>query len=158
VKKTYLTLLVLPVFLFFACAQNGLSMKDGYYTAESAEFDDHGWKEYVTIYVSSGRIVTVEYNAFNASGFIKSWDMEYMRTMNAINKTYPNAYTRFYAGQLLNLQGTDGIDCLTGATNSYNSFLQLANAAIENAKAGIKEIRMLHIAKQGEDAGILHAE
>ena len=49
-------------------------MQDGYYTAEAAEYS-HGWKEYVTICVMENQIVSVEYNAKNASGFIKSWDM-----------------------------------------------------------------------------------
>ena len=44
-----------------------------------------------------GSIVSVEYNAENASGFIKSWDNAYMQTMLHTNGTYPNEYTRYYA-------------------------------------------------------------
>jgi major membrane immunogen (membrane-anchored lipoprotein) len=126
-------------------------MQDGYYTAEAAEFDSHGWKEYVTVYVSGGRITLVEYNACNDSGFIKSWDMDYMRQMNALCGTYPNAYTRYYGRALLNNQGTEGIDCITGATNSYHVFLALADAALENARRGDTETRLVPIVEpEGE--------
>ena len=53
-------------------------LQDGYYTAQAAQFS-HGWKEYITIMVKGGSIVSVEYNAENASGFIKSWDNAYMQ-------------------------------------------------------------------------------
>ena len=56
------------------------SLQDGYYTAQAAQFS-HGWREYITIMVKGGSIVSVEYNAENASGFIKSWDNAYMQNM-----------------------------------------------------------------------------
>ena len=119
-------------------------MKDGFYTAEAANFDQHGWKEYVTICVSDGRIVQVEYDAFNLSGFIKSWDTHYMRVMNASSGTYPNFYTRSYGSQLLKHQGTAGVDCITGATESYETFLKLAEAVIANAHQGDIETIQVH--------------
>ncbi len=89
-------------------------LQDGYYTAQAQEFS-HGWKEYVTIMVKGGSIVSVEYNAENASGFIKSWDNAYMQNMLHSNGTYPNEYTRNYAGQLLEGQGKGQIDAISGA-------------------------------------------
>ena len=65
------------------------NLQDGYYTAQMSEFS-YGWKEYITILVKGGKIVSVEYNAENASGFIKSWDNAYMQTMLHTNGTYPN--------------------------------------------------------------------
>lgn len=53
---------------------------DGFYTVEMSDYNN-GWKEFVTIRVSGNKIVTVEYNAKNSSGFIKSWDIPYMRNM-----------------------------------------------------------------------------
>ena len=61
--------LLLLVPALTACGGGGL--QDGYYTAQAAEFS-HGWKEYITIMVKGGSIVSVEYNAENASGFIRS--------------------------------------------------------------------------------------
>ena len=110
-------------------------LQDGYYTAQAAEFN-FGWKEYVTILVKGGRIISVEYNAENASGFIKSWDNAYMQTMLHANGTYPNEYTRYYAGQLLEGQGEGSIDAITGASSSHGSFQILAKAVLEQARLG----------------------
>ncbi len=70
---------LLPLLLVFLLAGCGKTegLQDGYYTAQASEYH-FGWKEYVTIIVKGGRIVSVEYNAENASGFIKSWDNAYM--------------------------------------------------------------------------------
>jgi major membrane immunogen (membrane-anchored lipoprotein) len=147
---------ILYIFIFFliSCSDSKFSLKDGYYTAEAAEFDTHGWKEYVTIGVSLGRIVTIEYNAFNPSGFIKSWDMDYMRVMNAGDGTYPAAYARAFMRQLLANQGTANIDGLTGATNSYHSFIRLADAALESARQGSGATRLVHIDAGKNDNGM----
>ncbi|MDR3160921.1 MAG: FMN-binding protein [Spirochaetaceae bacterium] len=134
-KMRYLFLVT--VFLpLTGCTPGTSSMKDGYYTAESSSFDHHGWKEFVTIRVSNGRIVMVEYNAKNLSGFMKSWDMEYTRLMKETTGTYPNEYTRIYAMALLNSQDVADIDALAGATASYQAFVLLARKAVEKAQAG----------------------
>ena len=138
--KRILSIVLLLVFMLSltACGEQ-TGLQDGYYTAQASEFS-HGWKEYVTIMVKGGSIVSVEYNAENASGFIKSWDNTYMQTMLHANGTYPNEYTRYYAGQLLEGQGEGQIDALTGATSSYGSFQKLAVAVIEQAKQGDSSI------------------
>ena len=141
-KRSVIPGLALAV-LCLSCAGRDSALRDGYYTAEAAVFDAHGWKEYVTICVSGGRISLVEYDACNPSGFIKSWDMDYMRQMDALDGTYPNAYTRYYGRQLFEKQGTGGVDGLSGATNSYRAFLQLAEAALENARRGDSETRLV---------------
>ncbi len=114
-------------------------LQDGYYTAQAQEFS-HGWKEYVTIMVKGGSIVSVEYNAENASGFIKSWDNAYMQNMLHSNGTYPNEYTRYYAGQLLEGQGKGQIDAISGASSSHGSFKKLAAAVLEQAKKGDSDV------------------
>jgi major membrane immunogen (membrane-anchored lipoprotein) len=113
-------------------AQN---LRDGYYTAEETG-SYRGWKEYLTIYVSNGKIVTCEYNAKNASGFIKSWDMDYMRKMNGDCENYPNKFTRNYVYALLENQTSNGIDAMSGATESHKSFVALTDAALARASAG----------------------
>ena len=117
-------------------------LQDGYYTAQAAEYS-HGWKEYITIMVKGGSIVSVEYNAENASGFIKSWDNAYMQTMLHSKGTYPNEYTRYYAGQLLAGQGNGTIDALSGASSSYDSFQKLAAAVLEQARKGDSSIMLV---------------
>ena len=132
-----LSLLLLASLLTACGSPTGL--QDGYYTAQAAEFN-FGWKEYITILVKGGRIISVEYNAENASGFIKSWDNAYMQTMLHSNGTYPNQYTRNYANQLLEGQSADGIDAITGASSSWGSFQKLAQAVLEQARQGDSSI------------------
>jgi major membrane immunogen (membrane-anchored lipoprotein) len=134
---------VLTVTAVASCLSGGNSLKDGYYCAEATEFDSYGWKEYVAVCVSGGRIIQVDYNAFNVSGFIKSWDMNYMRVMNAVDGTYPNAYTRHYGGKFLENQGINEVDALSGATYSHVYFLQLSQAVLENARIGDTATRLV---------------
>lgn len=131
---TILLSLLLTAPLLTSCG-GPAALQDGYYTAQAAEFN-HGWKEYITILVKGGSVISVEYNAENASGFIKSWDNAYMQAMLHAQGTYPNEYTRYYAGQLLEEQSGDSIDALTGATSSHASFQMLARAVLEQARQG----------------------
>ncbi len=133
-KRIWSLILVLLFLVSLTACTEKTGLQDGYYTAKAAEFN-HGWKEYITIMVKDNSIVSVEYNAENASGFIKSWDNAYMQTMLHSNGTYPNEYTRNYASQLLSNQQEE-IDALTGATSSYNSFKKLAAAVLEQAQKG----------------------
>ena len=139
-------LLLLLTILLTACGKT-TGLQDGYYTAQALEFS-HGWKEYITIIVKGGRIVSVEYNAENASGFIKSWDNAYMQTMLGVTGTYPNEYMRYYAGELLEKQGEEEIDALSGATSSYSSFQKLEAAVIEQAKNGDSNIVLVDTASE----------
>lgn len=142
IRKLRLSLASLIILtLLSACGSKtpDMALQDGYYTAKAAEYS-HGWKEYITIMVKSGSIVSVEYNAENASGFIKSWDSSYMQTMLHSTGTYPNEYTRYYAGQLLEGQGEGAIDVLTGASTSYKSFQKLSAAVVEQARQGDSSI------------------
>lgn len=113
----------------------GNKMRDGYYTAEMAEFS-HGWKEYVCIQVKDDTIVSAEFNAKDASGFIKAWDNEYMRNMGTVSGNYPNQYTREYVRQLLEGQKDTQVDSMAGATHSGDNFRKLVPAVIEQAKKG----------------------
>lgn len=141
-----LTLILLLVTMSLAgCGETTTELQDGYYTAQAAAFS-HGWKEYVTILVKGGAILSVEYNAENASGFIKSWDNAYMQTMLHTNGTYPNEYTRYYAGQLLDGQGEGTIDAISGASSSHGSFQLLAEAVLERARKGDSSIAIVDTA------------
>lgn len=125
--------LFLSGILLAGCGNN--KMKDGYYTAEMAEFS-HGWKEYVCIQVKDDTIVSAEYNAKDASGFIKAWDNEYMRNMGTVCGNYPNQYTREYVRQLIEGQKDTKVDIMAGATSSGNNFEKLIPAVMEQARKG----------------------
>ena len=140
-KRMLIGLVLLLALPLSACSEK-TALQDGYYTAPAADFS-HGWKEFVTIMVKGGSIVSVEYNAENASGFIKSWDNAYMQNMLHSNGTYPNEYTRYYASQLLEGQGQGQIDALSGASSSWGSFQKLSEAVLEQARLGDSSIVMV---------------
>lgn len=143
---TVLLCLSMAALLLPACGTSE-GLQDGYYTAQAAEFHK-GWKEYITILVKGGNIISVEYNAENASGFIKSWDNAYMQRMLHANGTYPNAYTRYYASQLLAGQGMGGINAISGASSSHKSFQMLAQAVVEQARLGDSSIAYVDTAHE----------
>jgi major membrane immunogen (membrane-anchored lipoprotein) len=135
---------LLSIIMFcISCSNSSFHLKDGYYTAEHSEYDEYGWKTFMTICVNNGIISQVEFNAKDIGGFIKSWDMDYMRIMNAASGTYPNEYSRFYASQFMEDQNADSIDVLTGATDSREYFVQLARAVLENAKNGVTSVTVV---------------
>lgn len=139
------SLCVLLIFAMSGYSQSEPEMQEGYYTAIASEYSATGWKEYITIYVRDNHIISVEYDAKNASGFIKSWDMDYMRRMNAVNDTYPNEYCRIYADELKNRQDPQNIDAVSGATHSYENFILLAQAAIDQSLNGDKSIALVDL-------------
>lgn len=126
---------------------SALKLRDGYYTAEEIG-SYRGWREYLTIYVSNGKIVTCEYNAKNASGFIKSWDMDYMRNMNETCENYPDKFARNYVHALLANQTSSGIDAMSGATESHKSFTMLAGAALVSALSGDYEVVFVDVERE----------
>lgn len=150
-KPAFLLACLFLAFFFAACSTQKAKMQDGYYTAEAAEFDEKGWKEYITIYVSSEKIVTVEYDAKNQSGFVKSWDMEYMRVMDKVSGTYPSQYSRAYVEALVSRQDPQKVDAVAGATTSYHSFVVLAQAAVNQALQGDKNVVLVPIAVSAND-------
>ncbi|MDE6912824.1 MAG: FMN-binding protein [Lachnospiraceae bacterium] len=140
-------ILLLLIMALTACgSEETTGLQDGYYTAQAADFN-FGWKEYITIMVKGGDIVSVEYNAENPSGFIKSWDNAYMQTMLHSNGTYPNEYTRYYASQLLEGQGEVPIDAISGASSSWGSFQKLSAAVLEQARQGDSSIAVVNTAE-----------
>ena len=132
-RRIIITFLLTAMILVSGCGAD--TMKDGYYTAEMEEFS-HGWKEYVCIQVKDNTIVSAEFNAKDASGFVKSWDNEYMRNMGLVDGTYPNRYTREYVKQLMEQQKDIEVELLTGATHSGDNFAKLVPAVIEQARKG----------------------
>jgi major membrane immunogen (membrane-anchored lipoprotein) len=147
---SYFVLVSLVFLPFLSCIRNDFEFHGGYYTVQADDFDEHGWKEYVSLYISHGRILSAEYNAINSSGFIKSWDMNYMRVMNALDGTYPNAYTRIYTGRLLETQDPEKVDVISGATNSWHTFRQLTAAAIEQSRLGNPGISLVSASGIGQ--------
>ena len=143
----FIVILVAASGFNFSADNSANLLHDGYYTAEMAEYIN-GWKEYLTIYVNHGKIITAEFDGRNSSGFVKSWDMDYMRNMNQLGGTYPNKFMRAYVSELVARQSTEGIDAVSGATDSYHSFKKLADAAMLQARAGNGKVAFVDIGRE----------
>jgi major membrane immunogen (membrane-anchored lipoprotein) len=143
--------LALAAFLLFptACAPGPPpgtpGLKDGYYTAEAAAFDDQGWKEYLTIYVFNGRIVSAEYDSRNSRGFIRSWDMADKRRSTLATGTNQSKYSREYAEALLNRQDPAQITPAPGASQVLPNFQGLAEEAMKQARVGNPGVALVRL-------------
>lgn len=134
IKIAVLSAVIILTGMLAGCGSaNGL--KDGFYTAEMSEFSN-GWVEYLIIQVKGGEIVSAEFNAKNASGFIKAWENNYMKNMMSQQGTYPNQYTREYVQQLIDGQKDTTVDIVTGASTSGHNFEKLVAAVLDQAAAG----------------------
>jgi len=141
-KGKYMITAALLCGVILAACQDKRGYKDGYYTAQTAEYS-HGYKEYVCILIKNNHIISVEFNAKDCSGYIKSWDNRYMNQMKSVQGTYPNEYTRAYARQLVESQDIEKVDAVTGATNSGRNFVKLVRAALENAAEGNQKVAVV---------------
>ena len=131
----------------FGCAAEGPELHNGYYSAVAEEYNADGWKEFITLYVYNNRVITVEYNARNASGFILSWDGLSMRRLVRQTNLHPNRVVRAYSQELLNRQDPGKIRPVPGDAYFYKPFKALAAAALEHAKAGNKTVATVRFAE-----------
>jgi major membrane immunogen (membrane-anchored lipoprotein) len=120
-------------------------MHDGYYTAKAAGYDDGGWKDFLTIYVSDNQMVTVDFNAHTSSGFLRSWDPDYQSKTQEETGLHPSKYLRTYTTELISLQNPANVLVVAGAEKQHRTFQLLAEAAIVQAKAGDKTIAVVEL-------------
>lgn len=152
-KKWVMAVVLITCILMTAGCQEtkkNQELKDGSYTAQMSEFS-HGWREYVTITVKGGEIIDTEYNAENASGFIKSWDNVYMNQMKSVTGTYPNEYTRYYAAQLTGADQAPEVEILSGASSSGGNFKKLSQAVVNQAIKGDSRVVMVETESEKQE-------
>lgn len=122
-------------------------MKDGSYTAEDLNYDDHGWKASVTITVSSGRISDAKFDYIAEDGTTKSGNAAYAEKMAAAVGITPDEYLSQYAKSLVEKQDHTKIDVISGATTSKNDFIALAKNAMAAAKTGNTNTTQVKLSK-----------
>lgn len=138
-------LLLLAATALCACGPDKDAMQNGYYSATTASFNEDGWKEFITLYIYNNRIVTVEFNAHNASGLLRSWDGFAMRKAKKGPGLHPNRIIREYTQELLNRQDPGRIRKIPGDDYCYDIFVKLAAVAITQAKTGDKAVAEVHL-------------
>lgn len=116
------------------------SLNDGTYTAQSSvyEGDDEGGSGYgvLTMTVTGGKIADAEFLTYEPDGTLK--DEDYGKTANNNQDFYNKAQKavaacKQYAADLVEKGNPDEVDAISGATISYNEFLEAADAAIADA-------------------------
>jgi major membrane immunogen (membrane-anchored lipoprotein) len=125
---------------FFGCKSNTDLLNDGYYTAEASDFSQDGWKDYLTIYVNNGFIITAEFNAFNETGLLRSWDTDYLKSIYKPGFQSPNHYPRQYCSYLVAVQDPDRVQTIDGGRKTHEIFVTLAKAALEYSRQGKNSI------------------
>lgn len=139
-KLKYITLVLASLFTVSVFAADG-AVKDGTYKAETVGFDDHGWKPFVDVTYKEGKIVAVKFDyTSKQDGHLKTTDADYNKKMKAATGVSPSEYTVKFANALVEKQDPEKVDAITGATHSSEDFVIVANAAIQNAKAGKTEV------------------
>lgn len=114
--------------------EEALELKDGTYTGKSSE-DDFGGHMEVTITVADGKITDTEVKNLQKDGSEKGEDYG----KEAGEEGHKTAQMTLEAsqtyGQELTEKGSvEEVEAVTGATQSYNQFVEAANDAINQAK------------------------
>jgi major membrane immunogen (membrane-anchored lipoprotein) len=106
----------------------------------ASEFNKDGWKDYLTVYVKNGTIITAEYNAFNQTGLLRSWDTDYLKSIYKPGLQSPNHYPRQYCSFLVAVQDPDRIQTIDGGRKTHEIFVLLAKSALDYSRQGKNEI------------------
>ena len=110
-------------------------LKDGTYTANSSRDDKLGISQ-ITISIENHKIIGVEFVGYDLFGNAKGDDYgsltgkdsgDYKKAQIAVKANSE------YAKQLLETQSLDKVDAISGATISYDQFIESANTALNEA-------------------------
>lgn len=124
-KVGALLLMALAFLLLLPSCAKEQYFQDGDYTAEFAEFDSRGYKDYIHVTVKDNAVTSIEYDAVDAKGAKKSLDADYADDMLTVQDTFPEKFSADLVNQYLDAQKISGVDALAGATYSSNAFIAL---------------------------------
>lgn len=103
--------------------QMGAGWRDGTYTART-EFDDYGYYGEIELVISDGRITEVRYDEKDREGNPKGDNYPYPQG--------PESEDR-YEEQLLETQDPEKVEVITGATQTWERFKEVAKEALGQA-------------------------
>lgn len=113
----------------------GGELKDGTYTLEEKN-ENNGYRATFTMVVKDGKIAESKYDNINKDGKSKTEDEGYNKKMKEVTKTGPKEFIPELNEAFLAAQSADGVDVVTGATHSTDSFKNYAQQLIQAAQAG----------------------
>ena len=146
VKRFFAILLAVAVItVFFAGCGSTKTYADGTYTGKSEVYEDNDGQGdgygVVTLTIKDGKITECEFNTYEPDGTLK--DEDYGKQNGEVaNQDYYNkaqkalAGSKQYAKLLVESGDYHSIDAISGATISYNQFLDAVEDALRQAKEG----------------------
>ena len=113
----------------------GGDLQDGTYKLEEKNYSN-GYRAVFEMVVKDGKITESKYDNVNENGESKTKDAEYNKNMEAKSGTNPEKYIPELNDQFLKAQSASGVEVVTGATHSSESFQNYAQQLIQAAQAG----------------------
>lgn len=113
----------------------GGDLKDGTYKLEEKN-EKNGYRAVFEMTVKDGKITESKYNNINADGKSKTEDTKYEESMKAKSGVGPKEYIKQLNDSFVKAQSASGVEVVTGATHSSESFQNYAQQLIQAAQAG----------------------
>lgn len=113
----------------------GGDLKDGTYKLEEKN-EKNGYRAVFEMTVKDGKITESKYDNINADGKSKTEDTKYEESMKAKSGVGPKAYIKQLNDSFVKAQSASGVEVVTGATHSSESFQNYAQQLIQAAQAG----------------------
>ena len=113
----------------------GGDLKDGTYKLEEKN-EKNGYRAVFEMTVKDGKITESKYDNINADGKSKTEDTKYEESMKAKSGVGPKEYIKQLNDSFVKAQSASGVEVVTGATHSSESFQNYAQQLIQAAQAG----------------------
>lgn len=106
-------------------------LRDGIYKGTTPN-DDYGYRHEVKFEMNKGKMVSIDYDEIHTNGHAKQHDEEYCKRMLQSGTTPAIAYP-IYEKEMLDKQGFDQVDAVSGASYSLYRFKLAILYAILNS-------------------------
>ncbi|XKR49048.1 extracellular electron transfer flavoprotein PplA [Enterococcus faecalis] len=113
----------------------GGDLKDGTYKLEEKN-EKNGYRAVFEMTVKDGKITESKYDNINADNKSKTEDTKYEESMKAKSGVESKEYIKQLNDSFVKAQSASGVEVVTGATHSSESFQNYAQQLIQAAQAG----------------------
>ena len=129
----YLVALVVFALILVACGSDEADFPEegGDTVVVETEYDDHGWKGKLAVTFDGNLISEAEYDEFDRQGNSKADDEDYASRMVPVSGISPAEAFDELEASLVDAQDPEAMDAVTGATQSSDWFIDLAERAVE---------------------------
>ncbi|MDR1506388.1 MAG: FMN-binding protein [Treponema sp.] len=136
-KRVLLPAALLLAALFLAACGNA-ELRDGVYAGRSGEDDTGAWAE-VSVTISQGKVQACKFISRQKDGTVKGEDYGKINGEISNRDFYEEAQLavaamKKYNAEYLKAGNLDDVQAVSGATNSYNQFLEAVDDALKTAK------------------------